>query len=108
MKSGFDDEMPMRELHTIFCFVNSVIVIQDWQHQLPTELLIGCGKKIKIMGKFLAIIFMWKHALITWKLNRTMRKFKQVIKLIIGPFQCTYMLYMVNQDSKFQPKQLQL
>ena len=40
---------------------------------LESGLLIGCGKKLKIMRKFLAIIIMRKHALIMQKLHRIMR-----------------------------------
>jgi len=36
MKSGLMLKIPMRELHTIFFFVNSVIVIQRQQHQTPS------------------------------------------------------------------------
>ena len=35
---------------------------------------------------------MRRHALIMRKLHRIMRKFKQVIKLIIRPVQCIYVL----------------
>ena len=51
--------------------------------------------------------FMWKHTLIMQKLHRIMRKFKQVIKLIIRPVQCIYMV-KVDQDSKLRPIQLNL
>ena len=46
-------------------------------------LVIGCGKKLKIMQKFGHI--MRKHALI-------MRKFKHFMKLISRPVRCIYML----------------
>ena len=48
-------------------------------------------KKIKDYAEIFGHI-MRKHALIMQKLHRIMRKFKQVIKLIIRPVQCIYML----------------
>ena len=56
-------------------------------------------EKIKHYAEIFGHI-MRKHALI-------MRKFKQVIKLIIRPVQCIYML-TGNQDSKLQPMPLHL
>ena len=48
-------------------------------------------RKIKDYAEIFGHI-MRKHALIMWKLHRIMRKLKQVIKLIIRPVQCIYML----------------
>ena len=51
--------------------------LQSWK--LLTGLLIGCGKKLKIMRKFLAILLiMRKHAMIMRKLHRIMQKFKHL------------------------------
>ena len=63
-------------------------------------------KKFKDYAEIFGHI-MRKHALIMQKLHRIMRKFKQVIQLIIRPVQCIYML-TVNRDSKLQPIQLNL
>ena len=48
-------------------------------------------KKIKDYAEIFGHI-MQKHALIMRKLHRIMQKLKQVIKLIIRPVQCIYML----------------
>ena len=48
-------------------------------------------KKIKDYAEIFGHI-MRKHALIMRKLHLIMRKLKQVIKLIIRPVQCIYML----------------
>ena len=48
-------------------------------------------KKIKDYVEICGHI-MRKHVLIMRKLHRIMQKFKQVIKLIIRPVQCIYML----------------